>query len=354
MNSSSQDRRTDGSRDAGGRTRLVALAPSSSARESGVRRTRPELVARDPRTLEALELLDRVATSRLNVLLLGETGSGKEVFAQRLHARSRRAAMPLRSINCAAIPESLMESVLFGHEKGAFTGADRQRKGIFEQADRGTVFLDEIGELASPAQAALLRVLESRIVQRVGSVEEQEVDVRVVSATHQDLETMVQRRTFRADLLYRLNAITVRVPPLRERPLDLEPLVVRFLARANAENHRCVEAVDEAALALLRGHDWPGNLRELRNVIARATVVCRGDTIGVADLPERLRTGRRRPGPGSCDPAERRDFRTQMREHEIRILTEALETTGGNQTRAAKLLQMPLRTLVYKKSRLGI
>ncbi len=316
-----------------------------------------------PRMRELRHLVERVAVSNIPVLIHGETGSGKEVVARAIHTSSQRANGPMRSVNCGAMPANLIESQLFGHEKGAFTGAERTTPGLFEQADGGTLFLDEVGELTPAAQAALLRVLETGRLMRVGGTEEIQVDVRLVAATHRDLESMVGAGSFRQDLLYRLNTMTLQVPPLRERPEDLDALVRRFLDEASRESGGVVTSIQDEARALLHRYPWPGNVRELRNVIDRAVVVCPGDAIGVEDLPERLRkaTGPiASPEPGAPPSVEALPvdddaaFKDRVKAYETRLILDALRATDGNQTQAAKMLRMPLRTLVHKIRGYGI
>jgi DNA-binding NtrC family response regulator len=312
-----------------------------------------------------LETARRVARGAIPVLLLGETGSGKEVVARFVHEASPRRAGPLVSVNCGAIAPTLLESTLFGHEKGAFTGAVQQQKGVFEAADGGTVFLDEVGELPLPAQAALLRALEAKRVTRVGAAREIAVDVRVVAATNRDLEAMCADGRFREDLLYRLNTVTLSIPPLRERPEDVAPLALRFLAAATGEGW--ARAIDDEAIELLRAHTWPGNVRELRNAVERAVVIAPGDTIGVDDLPERVRQASARvvsapaaSAPGGGGPgalavgALEGDFRARMEQLEAAVLEHALEQAGHNQSETARRLGMPLRTLVHKIRAHGI
>lgn len=312
----------------------------------------------DPAVVALYRTIDRVAPSNISVLLVGETGTGKEVLARALHHRSARAEGPLRVVNCGAIPPTLVESTLFGHERGAFTGADRRRVGVFEEAHHGTVFLDEVGELPLPVQVALLRVLETRRIQRVGSSQEIEVDVRVVAATHRDLEAMCDDRTFRWDLLYRLNGITLRIPPLRERPTEIRPLVARFVRESNRVNGRAVRGIAPEVLYLLERYPWPGNVRELRNTVDRAVVVASGEVVTVDDLPERLTravdtahvpteiTTPPEPVPDPGFPGT--DLKARVRAFEKALIRNALASAEGNQTRAAQILAMPRRTLVYK------
>jgi DNA-binding NtrC family response regulator len=314
------------------------------------------------------EQVERIAVSSIPVLVTGETGTGKEVIARAIHDRGPRRGRPLCCVNCGAIPSQLVESTLFGHEKGAFTGAGNQHKGVFETADGGTVLLDEIGELPPGAQAALLRVLESKRFTRVGGAAELEVDVRVIAATHRDLDAMAAAGTFRRDLLYRLNAMTLAIPPLRERRGEIPPLAERFLGETAAENTRQMRGIDTTAMALLCSYDWPGNVRELRNVIERAVVLSRDPVITPNDLPDRLRALTEpiaSPHPrDETGPIARLDteesgataaaLRERVRDFEAAEILAALESAGWNQTLAAQKLQLPLRTLVHKIKQLGI
>ena len=301
-----------------------------------------------PKMKELHAMIDRVAPSHLPVLIRGETGSGKELIARALHLRGSRRDGPLRSINCGAIPATLLESMLFGHEKGAFTGADTARAGIFEEARGGTVFLDEVGELSPAAQAALLRVLEAKTITRVGAVEERPVDVRIVAATHRDLQQMSGEGTFREDLYFRLNGVTLIVPALRERPEEILPLAERFLAEAAPG-----KTLGPEVRRRLMDHAWPGNVRELRNVIERAAVLARGDEIVLDDLPEALRGGVAAPAAADAS-ASSQPFKDRIRQYEMELIVDALRRSDGNQTAAAKLLGMPLRTLVHKIKQYGI
>ena len=291
------------------------------------------------------------------MLVLGETGTGKEVIARAIHEAGARKKKPLRTINCGALPASLIESVLFGHEQGAFTGADKAVAGIFEQGNGGTVLLDEIGELSASAQAALLRVLETKKVTRIGGAKEIDVDVRVVAATHRDLEAMVAAGTFRGDLWYRLNSVTLKIPPLRERTDDIRPLAELFLREATKHARSNVKSIEPQALAALESYDWPGNVRELRNVIERAVVLAEGKSIELQDLPERVRRERHAIVLDSRPPANAElpsDYREHVLKFEIELILRALHQHGGNQTEAAKALKLPLRTLVHKIQKYGI
>ncbi|WP_164015008.1 sigma 54-interacting transcriptional regulator [Pyxidicoccus trucidator] len=301
----------------------------------------------------------QVSASRVPVILQGETGTGKEVLARFLHDEGPRRAQRMVRVNCGAIPRELVESTLFGHERGAFTGAGQLKQGVFEEAHGGTVFLDEIGEMPLAAQVALLRVLETGAFSRVGASKELTVDVRVIAATHRDLEGMVAAGSFREDLYYRLNAILLAIPPLRERLDELEPLVHRFLRLANEGNGRNVQGLEPATLELLRAYSWPGNVRELKNAIERAVVVARGALLAPGDLPVRVQAAgaAERPAsapapPGLAAPGlEREDAapaRKQMRGYEAQLLQEALVATGWNRSEAAKRLGIPVRTLSYR------
>ena len=318
-------------------------------------------IIRDTRMVQLYGTLDRIAPSNIAILLLGETGTGKEVLARAIHDRSNRADGPMRCINCGAIPATLIESVLFGHERGAFTGADRQNRGVFEEADGGTLLLDEIGELSGAAQVALLRVLETKRLTRVGSNREIPVDVRVLAATHRDLEQMCEVGDFRWDLLYRLNTMTLDIPPLRERVADIRPLAIRFIKQANESNDRSVRGLTPDAMMLLETYHWPGNVRELKNSMDRAVVIAHGQVITVEDLPSKLRSyadearsqsartvdiGQAAQWPYDQEGAM--DLKRRVEEFELALIQGALRACHGNQTGAASLLRIPRRTLVYK------
>ena len=311
------------------------------------------VVVKNAAMKQVMSVVKRLAGSTISVLIHGETGSGKEVIARAIHDGGSRKNQPLRCINCAAIPGTLIESVLFGHEQGAFTSADKSARGIFEQADGGTVLLDEIGELAPSAQAALLRVLETKKVTRVGGDAEIDVDVRVIAATHRDLEAMAEAGRFRHDLLFRLNTVTIRVPPLRERVDEIRPLAERFLKQARRQAGGEVRAIDPKALAALESYQWPGNVRELRNAIERAVALAEGNMILPADLTDRIRGGAR--ASSEVEPSEMPgDYRAHLRKYEIELILKALHKHNGNQTDAAKALNLPLRTLVHKIQSYGI
>ena len=307
-------------------------------------------VGESPELAEALALARRVAPTRSTVLVTGETGTGKEMVASLVHALSPRAAEPLVKVNCAALPETLLESELFGHERGAFTGADRRRVGRFEQADGGTLFLDEIGEMSPATQAKLLRVLQDREFHRLGGGEVLRTDVRIVAATNVDLEDAVARGHFREDLYFRLNVIRVHLPPLRERAGDTLLLANHFLSGFEQELGRPGLFLDPEAERRIVGHAWPGNARELRNVIERAVLLADGSRIG----PEHL--GLSGTG-GTSEGAWRPQLPASglaMSAIEHAVVTEALERTGFVQKEAAALLSVSRRKLNYMIQRMGI
>ncbi len=308
------------------------------------RETDGSFVTASPAVGAVLELIDRVAPRDVAVLITGESGTGKELIARRLHAKSRRAAGAFVAVNCAALPESLAESELFGHVKGAFTGADRARAGRFEEADGGTLFLDEIGELAPALQAKLLRALEERSVRRVGGEADVAVDVRVVAATNRDLSAAPSGGAFRSDLYFRLAVVTVELPPLRARAGDVPVLAAHFLTTLAARHGTAVPELTASALALLERHPWPGNVRELRNVLERAVVV-RG---GAPVRPEDLALPADSAAAGAAGVSLDRDVR------EREAVLEALRQAGGSREEAARLLGVSVRTLYYRLRRFGI
>ena len=302
----------------------------------------PPLPATGDAMARAERLLERLAPGDISVLIQGETGVGKEVFAERLHARSRRAQKPLLRLNCGGFTETLLDSELFGHEKGSFTGADKAKPGLLELADGGTVFLDEIGELPLGLQARLLRVLQDRKVQRVGALEPRAIDVRFVSATHRDLAADVASGRFRQDLFYRLNGVTLAIPPLRERVAEIAPLARKFLADASRATGHAL-SLGDAAIARLERHSWPGNIRELKNVIERAALIAGGDTIEVEHLALAPAAA---PAAGS--------LHGEVDALEKQRILEALEACGGNQTRAAQQLGISRGTLLARLKQSGI
>jgi DNA-binding NtrC family response regulator len=315
------------------------------------------LVGDSPALARVSRLIDRVAASDATVLIRGETGTGKELVARAIHERSGRAAAPLVAVNCGALPEHLVESELFGHRKGAFTGAEEHRAGLFEVAHGGTLFLDEIGELPKPLQSRLLRVLESGEIRRVGDNHSLTVDVRVVCATHRSLEEMVASGEFREDLLFRINTFEVFVPPLRERREDIPALVEHFVRKVRPHVPAATAVIDEDALEVLAAHHWPGNVRELANAIEHALVLSDELPLKLADLPARLlaahpersaATPGRLPaaaGAAGASPGERP---LSLREMEAQAILEALDRHQGNKPRTAEELGISLKTLYNK------
>jgi DNA-binding NtrC family response regulator len=294
----------------------------------------------------------RAARVNVPVLILGETGVGKEHVARAVHSESPRIEAPFVVINCAAIPPALLESTLFGHERGSFTGANARSIGVFERAHQGVLFLDEIGELTLGAQAALLRAIETRRICRVGSSVEVPVDVRIVAATHCDLKAMVEDGAFRRDLYFRLSGVELLVPPLRERTDEIEPLTQLFLSRAREEWGIGTRQVTPEALRVLSCYSWPGNVRQLRHAVERSALLGASDVLRVEDLPDYLVESERVPAlaPRGSDPAPPLDLslRQQMQRYERVLIDEALRRAGGNRQAAAKLLRVPLRTLFRK------
>jgi two-component system response regulator HydG len=293
---------------------------------------------------ELWEMILRVAPSEANILITGESGTGKELVAAALHQKSRRAAGPLVRVNCAALAENLLESELFGHEKGAFTGADRRREGRFVQADHGTLFLDEIGETSPAMQAKLLRVLQEHELQRVGGQETIRVDVRIIAATNRDLEQEVAAGRFREDLYYRLNVVVLHTPPLRDRQGDVPLLAEFFLKRFAEKNRRQVKGITPECMDLLSRYPWPGNVRELENSIERGVILMRGEYLDVGVLPLALQrwAGDNVPAAGETEsPATLKDA-------ERLLIVRTLEETGGNRSEAARRLQITRKTLLSK------
>jgi len=312
----------------------------------------PGVIVRDPAMRTLYADAARVARATINVLLLGETGVGKEVLARAIHAHSPRAKGPFLGVNCGALAESLLESELFGSEKGAFTGA-LARAGLFEAANGGTVFLDEVGELPLGTQVKLLRVLEERVVTRLGSTRARPIDVRILAATNRDVETDSRQGRLRPDLYFRLNGVALIVPPLRERPREIEALSASFLLAACRDLERSSPLTfSDAALEVLRRHAWPGNVRELRNAVERAAVMCTESTILPEHLPPALLGAVRTPRAN--EPSQAPSLHAEMKALERSRIVEALERCGGNQSEAARQLGMPRRTLVSRLAELGL
>jgi nitrogen regulation protein NR(I) len=338
----------------------VELGDSGSAREA--------LIGNSRQMQELYKEIGRVAAKPVTVLIRGETGTGKELVARALYQHSDRAKAPFVAVNCAAIPDTLLESELFGHERGAFTGAEARRIGRFEQAHGGTLFLDEIGDLNPSTQAKLLRVLQERHLQRLGGKEIVEVDVRVIAATHRDLEAAIQERLFREDLFFRLSVVVIRVPPLRERTEDIPPLVSYFLRRYGAEFKVETTGITPEAVQFLQSLPWPGNVRELENVVRRAMLLARGYAVSLDHLQEVLRRHEPVAAPhtqplaswltgmvaaakrGEADDLHARTIEAVERE----LLSQALEQAAGNQSLAARWLGISRLTLREKLTRFGL
>jgi DNA-binding NtrC family response regulator len=308
------------------------------------------LIGSSPEMRKLYQTIELAAPTSASVLIMGESGTGKELVAQTIHRLSPRGGFPFVAINCAAIPETLLESEIFGHEKGAFTGAADRRQGCFELADHGTLFLDEIGEMTPATQVKLLRVLQERTFRRLGGRQEQSVDVRVLAATNIDPAEAVQKGRLREDLYYRLNVFAMKLPPLRERKEDLPLLIQAFINEFNARNQRSIAGVDHAAMRMLEQYQWPGNVRELRNVMERATILAPGPFIESAHLPPVVTN---EPGP---EPQAQMALGpgTTVEEAERRLILMTLQHTRDNKTRAAEILGISLKTLHNKLNRLRL
>jgi DNA-binding NtrC family response regulator len=319
--------------------------------EQAAREASDQIIGDSPALRSALDLAKRVAPTRSTVLITGETGTGKELIAGLIHRASPRAEGPIVKVNCAALPETLLESELFGHERGAFTGADRQRIGRFEEANGGTLFLDEVGDTSRATQAKLLRVLQEQQFHRLGGSTLLRTDARIISATNHDLDARIAEGLFREDLYFRINVIRIHLPPLRERPDDLVDLAHHFLHELSAEMRHSIRGFTEMALAKIRSHDWPGNVRELNNTLERAVLMAEGPRIDAEDLL--ILRGRSAEGSRSWRhelPAEGISLRDVERE----LVIEALERTGYVQKDAAKLIGVSRRKLNYMIQRMGI
>jgi two-component system response regulator PilR (NtrC family) len=319
------------------------------------RQRNPELLGHSESMQRILEIVERIAPARTTVLITGESGTGKERIARAIHEASDRRDKPLLVINCGAIPEALIEAELFGHERGAFTGAVSSRLGIFREGDGGTVLLDEIGELPPPLQVKLLRVLQERKVRGVGSATEVQVDVRVLAATNRNVEEDVRTGRFRQDLYYRLNVIRIEVPPLRERREDVRPLAEHFLVRSATEQNKDTRSLSPDALRTLEAYSFPGNVRELENILERAVALASGQTIGLGDLPREVSGAAALPTPSLLAlPDEGCNLDEVLGEVERRLVLQAMERSGGVRTQAAKLLGVTLRSLRYRFQKHGL
>ncbi len=312
------------------------------------------IIGRSPRMRAIFGLIERVARTSSTVLIQGESGTGKELIARAIHFSSARAAQRFLSVNCGAMPEALLESELFGHERGAFTGAVREKKGLFQEADRGTLFLDEIGEMTPTMQVKLLRVLQEKVVRKVGGNAEEPVDVRIIAATNQVLSDKLARGEFRDDLYYRINVIPIQLPPLRERRDDI-PLLVGFFLQKFAEQMAVpAKRISAEAMRMLEGYAWPGNVRELENLIERAFALSAGSVLTAADLPAYLLAGGERTEPGLELPEEGLDLEAYLERIRAEMMSQALERCGGVQTQAAELLRMTFRSFRYYAKKAGL
>jgi two-component system response regulator PilR (NtrC family) len=316
---------------------------------------RRQIVGNSGPMRRVFELVDQVAATKANVLVCGESGTGKELVARAIHDASDRAAAPFVALNCGAIPENLLESELFGHVKGAFTGAVANKEGLFETADGGTLFLDEVGELPGPLQVKLLRAIQEKTIRRVGGTSDRRIDVRIVAATNRTLEDEVAAGRFREDLYYRLNVIQIGLPPLRERADDVPLLVRHFLEKFGRELDKTVSGVSDAAMQRLLEYGYPGNVRELENVIERAVALTRGPQIEVDALPPTvLRPAGEAAPRANVLPAEGADLEALVNDYERGLLVAALARAGGVKKRAARLLGVSFRSFRYRLQKLGL
>jgi len=321
-------------------------------KQLGQRFSFQNLIGKSPAMSKLITLLERVAPSQANVLITGESGTGKELVAQALHLNSGRKKHPFVPINCGAIPENLLESELFGHEKGAFTGADKRKDGLFESADNGTLFLDEIGELPMGMQVKLLRVLQEREFRRVGGTSNVPLNIRLVAATNQDLSEMIKEGSFREDLFYRLNVVSIELPPLRSRQGDIQLLINSFYQRLTGKGEYPIQ---KQALELLLNYDWPGNVRELENLVERCVVLGENDELTIECLPEQMK----KKNHNLCGvigdlPDEGFELEKWLEDLERTVLLQALVKSGGVRKRAAELLGINFRSIRYRLGKLGI
>ena len=313
------------------------------------------IIGSSRRMQEIFRLVERVARTSSTVLVHGESGTGKELIARAIHFASPRAEARFLSINCGALPENLLESELFGHVRGAFTGAVREKKGLFQEADRGTLFLDEIGEMTPAMQVKLLRALQERTVRPVGGNREEAVDVRIIAATNQDLETLIDGGEFREDLYYRINVIPLHLPPLRQRREDIPLLVEHFLKKFSEEMDLGEpRRISVEAMRVLEAYQWPGNVRELENAIERAVALSPEPTLTTRDLPAHLLEGRPVASAAVTLPEEGLDLEAHLERIRAELMTQALDRVGGVQTKAAELLGMSFRSFRYYARKVGV
>jgi two-component system response regulator AtoC len=310
------------------------------------------IVARSESMAHVFDLVEKVAGHKTTVLITGESGTGKELFAREIYSQGSRSSGPLVSINCGGIPENLLESELFGYKKGAFTDAVRDKPGLFQEADKGTIFLDEIGELPLALQVKLLRVLQESEITPLGSTETRKIDVRVIAATARDLQTEVAAGRFREDLFYRINVMTIHIPPLRERRGDIPLLIGYFIDRFNKKLDKNIEGLSSEAMPVLMGYSWPGNVRELENVLERAMILAKGRWITPADLPSSVVSD-----PlfsASAQPEHTLSIKKASKHLERNLIQKVLELTGGNRSKAAKILEISRPILIAKIKEFGL
>ncbi|MEA2564363.1 MAG: two-component system, NtrC family, response regulator PilR [Acidobacteriota bacterium] len=312
------------------------------------------IIGKSPRMQAIFSLVERIARTSSTVLIHGESGTGKELIARAIHFASPRTNRRFLSLNCGAMPENLLESELFGHERGAFTGAVREKKGLFQEADRGTLFLDEIGEMTPTMQVKLLRAIQERVVRKVGGTEEETVDVRIIAATNQDLETRLTTGEFREDLYYRINVLPIHLPPLRQRREDVPLLVDFFLQKYCRQMELPPRQISVEAMHVLESYDWPGNVRELENLIERILALSHAEIITTRDLPVHLLTQRRANSDLIHLPEEGLDLEAYLEDIRAQLMQQALERTSGVQTQAAELLGMSFRSFRYYAKKAGL
>jgi len=310
------------------------------------------IVSRSEEMEVVLNMAGRVADSKATVIIRGESGTGKELIAKAIHYSGDRKSKPFITVNCAALPETLFESELFGHEKGAFTGADKPRTGKFEMADGGTLFIDEVGDIPPAVQVKLLRAVQFGQIEKLGSSKTIELDVRIITATNRNLEEMIQKNEFREDLYYRFNVIQIKIPPLRERKADIPALVNHFIEKYSSVNGKNIKTISKEAMNLLMKYDYPGNIRELENIIQRAVVLTRNSIISLNDMPKALtESGFTGSDETDLGKTESGDLNHSVEQLEKSMIEKALKKTGGNQSKAAEMLNISERTLRYKLSK---
>ncbi|MEE2775812.1 MAG: sigma-54 dependent transcriptional regulator [Acidobacteriota bacterium] len=312
------------------------------------------IVGRSPRMSQIFDLIERVSKTASTVLVHGESGTGKELVARAIHFASPRSTSRFMSVNCGAMPENLLESELFGHEKGAFTGAVKEKRGLFQEADNGTLFLDEISEMSPPMQVKLLRVLQEKVIRKVGGTREESVDSRIIAATNRNLLEMIEEGTFREDLYYRINVIPIQLPPLRQRREDIPLLVDHFIGKCCEQMALEPKRISMQAMRQLEAYDWPGNVRELENLMERTLALSSGKVIDGHDLPRQVRTGSESGDQAISLPREGVDLEGLLDEIRRDLMVQALERTNWVQTQAAELLRMSFRSFRYYGKKVGV